>query len=81
MRTINLFKTVVKCMEREGEFSWGEVHWVSISFVSLTFLKTADGCMGVAFSVPLSRSEICPNLKKIKGGTGPNIWNFFKGKR
>lgn len=47
----------------------------------LTFLKTADGCVAVAFSVALSRSEICPNLKKIRRGDGPNIWNFFKGKR
>ena len=44
------------------------------------FFKMDNGCMDVAFSVPLFRSEICPNLKKNRRGNGPNIWNLLKEK-
>ena len=39
-----------------------------------------DACLGVVISVPLSRSEIHPPLKKIERRNGPNIWNLLKEK-
>ena len=40
----------------------------------------SDGCMGAVISVPLSRSEISPHLKKIARRNGSNIWNLLKEK-
>ena len=39
-----------------------------------------DACLGVVISVPFSRSEIHPPLKKIERRNGPNVWNLLKDK-
>ena len=65
MRTINLFRTAVKSYRR-GRIQLGRGLLGSSFIYNLMFFKMDNGCMGVAFFVPLSRSEICPNLKKNK---------------
>ena len=79
MRTINLLRTAVKSYRR-GRIQLGRGILGSSFIYNLMFFKMDNGCMGVVFSVPLSRSEICPNLKKNKRGNGPNIWNLLKEK-
>lgn len=49
---------------------------MGLKFICNLFVfKMSDGCMGVVISVPLSRSEISPHLKKIERRNGPKIWN------
>ena len=54
---------------------------MDLNFIcNLLFLKMRDACLGVVISVPLSRSEIHPPLKKIERRNGPNVWNLLKDK-
>ena len=65
---------------RRPEF-WVLQGMLDLNFIcNLLFLKMCDACLGVVISLPLSRSEIRPPLKKIERINGPDIWNLLKEK-